>query len=92
MGCVLRGPAYDYLPCGRRSCKVCLGRGTETPFLFNAMRSPVAVRNALKCSKTAEGSLGCVPRGPMCDYIPALWPMIAPDIIGQGIETPFYSF
>ena len=29
--CVLRGLACDYLPCGRRTCKVFLGHGTKTP-------------------------------------------------------------
>ena len=70
LGCVLRGLACDYLPCGRRTCKVFLGRGTETAFLFDAMRSPVAVRNALKCSKTAEKSPGDALRRPVCDYLP----------------------
>ena len=33
LGRVLRGPACDYLPCGRRMCEVFLGRETgETPF------------------------------------------------------------
>ena len=36
----------------------------------HVMRSPVAGRNALKCSKTAEGSPGRAPRGPACDYLP----------------------
>ena len=69
-GRVLRGPACDYLPCGRRTCGVFLGRGTEMLFLFDLMRSLIAVRNALKRSKTAEGSPGCAPRGTACDYLP----------------------
>ena len=39
-GCVLRGPACNYLPCGRRTCKVFLGWGTKTPFLFDVMLLP----------------------------------------------------
>ena len=49
LGCVLRGQACDYLLCGRRTCKVFL---TETPFLIDIMRSPIAGRNALKHPKT----------------------------------------
>ena len=52
LGRILRGPACNYLPCGRRTCEVFLGRGTETPFSINVMRSPIAGRNALKRSKT----------------------------------------
>ena len=52
LGHVLRGLACDYLPCGRRMCEVFLSQGTgEMPFLIDIMRSPVAGRNALKCSK-----------------------------------------
>ena len=92
--CVLRGPACDYLLCGRRTCKVFLGWETETPFLFDIMPSPVTGRNALKLSKTAEGSPGRAPRGPACDYVytcPVI-AKIAPDILGQGTEMPFYFF
>ena len=69
-GHVLNGPACDYLPCGGRTCEVFLGQGTETPHLFDVMWSPVTVRNTLKRSKTAEGSLGRALRGPGCDYLP----------------------
>ena len=47
MECVLRGPACNYLLCGRRTCGVFLSRGTETPFLINIMWSPVTGRNPL---------------------------------------------
>ena len=76
-GGVLRGPACDYLPCGKRTCGIFLGRGTgETPFLIDVMRSPVAGRNALKRSKTYRWGkpAGRAPRGLACDYIPVLWP------------------
>ena len=49
---VLRGPACNYLLCGRRTCEVFLSRGTETLFLIDVMWSPVAGRNTLKRSKT----------------------------------------
>ena len=92
MGCILRRPACNYLPCGRKTCEVSLGLGTETPFLFNALQSPIAGKNTLKCSKTTEGNPGSAPRGPAYDYIPALWPRryIPPDILDQGTATPFY--
>ena len=69
LGCILRRLACNYLSCGRKMCEVSLGLGTETPFLFNALQSPVVGKNALKCSKTTEGNPDRAPRGPAYDYI-----------------------
>ena len=62
-----------------------LGWGTEMSFLFNAMRSPVAVRNALKRSKTTEGSPGLATTCPVSVKI-------APEILGRGTERQYYVF
>ena len=55
----------------RRTCEA----GGLTPFLIDIMWSPVAGRNALKCSKTYRWgkAVSHAPRGPACDYIPVLW-------------------
>ena len=51
LGRVHWGLACDYLPCGRRTYEVFSSWGTEMPFFIDVMWSPVAGRNAMKCSK-----------------------------------------
>ena len=60
-------------------------------FLFDLMRSPIAVRNALKRSKTAEGALAVLLGGLHATTCPVA-AKIAPDILGWGNETPHFIF
>ena len=54
LGRVLRGPACDYLPCGRLTCEVFFGwrprrrRPHDVDKLIYVMRSPVAGRKRLE--------------------------------------------
>ena len=90
MGCVLRGLACNYLPCGRRRCEVFLSRMTETPFLID-MRSPITGTpwNVPRC--TAEGSPQAVLLGASVRlYTCPVAAKMAPDILGWWIEMPIY--
>ena len=89
-GGVFREPASDCLPCGRRTCKVLLSRGTETPFVIDIMRSPVAGRNALKHSKMREARGLCSQGTGVRLYTCPVAAKIAPDILGLRTQTPVY--